>query len=205
MFKLTHYKPLVLFIIFSFALFWAPELLRAQEVGRGNIVGYVYGPDNTTPVEGAVVKLRNLSTGSLYESMAADHRGMVAFEGVDEGLYLVGITTARGDFNIENLIGIKPDRTARISFGLRPQEQEGTAQNATKRCPKGEWYVPEIQGQCDENYNWNPETERCECKKRGPLAFFLTPLGAGLVVAASAGVVAVSISGGGESSGSAFK
>ena len=204
--KRIHSKPLVTFVIFAFALFWAPEFLRAQEVGRGNIEGYVYGPDNTTPVEGAVVKLRNLSTGSRYESIAADSRGKVAFEGVDEGLYLVGITTARGDFNIENLVGIKPGKTARISFALQPQEQEGTAQEATERCPKGEWYVPEIQGQCDENYKWNPETERCECtKRRGPLAFFLTPLGAGLVVAASAGVVAFSVSGGGEPSGSAFK
>jgi len=156
-------------------------------------------------VVSAVLKLRNLSTGSLYESMAADYQGMVEFEGVDEGLYLVGISTAQGDFNIENLVGIKANKTAKIAFALRPQEQEGTAQKTTERCPKGEWYVPDIMGQCDENYKWNQETEWCECKKKGPLAFFLTPLGAGLVMAASAGVVAFSLSTDGERSGSFFR
>jgi hypothetical protein len=130
---------------------------------------------------------------------------LVEFEGVDEGLYLVGIRTEQGDFNIENLVGIKPNKTAKISFALRPQEQEGTAQKTSDRCPKGEWYVPEVPGQCDENYKWNPETERCECKKRNLLAFFLTPLGAALVVASSAGVVAFGLQTSGESSGSAFK
>jgi len=206
MIKLSHSKPVAVFLIFAFVLFCVPELLRGQEVGQGNIVGYVYGPDNTTPVEGAVLKLRNLSTGSLYESMAADYQGMVEFQGVDEGLYLVGISTAQGDFNIDNLVGIKPNKTSKIAFALRPQGREGTAQKTTERCPKGEWYVPEIQGQCDENYKWNPETEWCECKKKNLLAFFLTPLGAGLVVAASAGVVAFGVGvGEAEKPASAFR
>jgi len=68
MFKIVHSKPVAVFLIFVFVIFCVPELLRGQEVGQGNIVGYVYGPDNTTPMEGAVLKLRNLSTGSLYES-----------------------------------------------------------------------------------------------------------------------------------------
>ena len=203
--KLTHSKFVVLFLIFALVAFYAPEFLQGQEDGQGNIVGYVYGPDNTSPVEGAVVKLRNLSTGSLYESMATDDQGMIELQGVDEGLYLVGISTAGGDYNIENLVGIKPGRTAKISFALRSNEQEGTAQEGTERCPKGQWYVPDVQGQCDGNYKWNPETERCECRKKNPLAFFLTPLGAGLVVAASAGVVTFSLSTDGEPSGSAFK
>jgi len=203
--QIIQSKVVAVFLILAFELFCVPELLQGQEVGQGSLRGFVYGPDNTTPVEGAVLKLRNLSTGSLYESMAADSQGMVEFDGVDEGLYLVGISTAQGDFNIENLVGIKPNKTAKIAFALQPQTQEGEAQKTTERCPKGAWYVPEIKGQCDENYKWNPETERCECKKRNPLAFFLTPLGAALVVAASAGIMTVSLSTGGEPSGSAFK
>lgn len=164
MFKLAQSKPMAIFLIFAFLFFCVPELLQSQEVGKGNLVGYVYGPDNTTPVEGAVLKLRNLSTGSLYESMAADDQGMVEFQGVDEGLYLVGISTAQGDFNIDNLVGIKANKTSKIAFALRPQGQEG------------------------------------------PLAFFLTPLGAGLVVAASAGVVAFGVGvGEAEKSASAFR
>jgi len=184
-----------------------PEIWGWQETPKGDIIGYVYGPDNTTPVEGAVVRLKNVDTLSEYESMAADDQGMVVVEGVDKGLYMVGISTAEGDYNIGNLIGVRAGRTAKVSFALRtggPEEGEAVGKSS-KRCPQGDWYVPEIQGQCDDNYRWNPDTGRCECEKRNPLAFFLTPLGAGLVVAASAGVVAFSLSGGTEPSASAFK
>ena len=194
-------------------LFGVPEIWGWQETGRtketpkGNIVGYVYGPDNTTPVEGAVVRLKNVDTGSEYESAAADDRGMVVVEGVDKGLYMVGISTAGGDYNIGNLIGVRARRTAKVSFALRKggQEEGEAVGKGSKRCPRGDWYVPEIQGQCDDNYQWNPDTGRCECQKRNPLAFFLTPLGAAVVVAASAGVVAFSLSGGTEPSASYFK
>jgi hypothetical protein len=205
MIKFTRSKPVVILFIFAFILFWMPELIRAQEIERGNLIGFVYGPDNTSPIEGAVLKIRNLTTGSLYESMASDDQGRVEFENVDEGLYLVGISTSQGDFNIENLVGIKPNKTANIAFALRPLEQEGQALRTNERCTKGDWYVPAVLGQCDENYKWNPDSQRCACMKKSPLAFFLTPLGAGIVMAASAGVVAFSLNTDGERSSSAFK
>jgi len=205
MFELTKSKPIVFFLVFSFLLFCMPEIMQGQVTGKGDIIGYVYGPGSTTPVEGAVVKIKNVSTGSLYESPASDDQGMVTFQSVDKGLYMVGISTAEGDFNIGNLIGVKTRRTSKVAFALKPLGQEGEAIKASKRCPKGDWYVPEIQGQCDENYEWNAGTGRCECKKRNPLAFFLTPLGAGLIVAASAGVVAFSLAGGPETPSSPFK
>jgi hypothetical protein len=207
MFKLAKSRFFVFFSAFSFLLFCVPEIVQGQETGRGEIVGYVYGPDNTTPVEGAVVKLKNVETGSEYESVASDDQGMVVVENVDKGLYMVGISTAQGDYNIGNLIGVKSRRTSTVSFALKPPDgqEEGEAVGRSKRCPKGEWYVPEIQGQCDDNYKWNPDAGRCECKKKSPLAFFLTPLGAGIVVAASAGVVAFSLSGNPEVPASAFR
>ena len=205
MFKIIKSKPVAIFLVFSFVLFCTPELLRGQEAGKGDIVGYVYGPDNTTPLEGAIVKIKNVSNGSLYVSPVSDEQGMVEFHSVDKGLYMVGITTWEGDYNIGNLIGVKTNKTSKISFALKTLGQEGQATKKDERCPKGDWYVPEIQGQCDKNYKWNIETERCECKKKNPLAFFLTPLGAALVVAASAGVVGFSLSTDGERSGSAFK
>jgi hypothetical protein len=203
--KITETRFIVIFSICAFMLFFTPELLRGAEAGQGTLVGYVYGPDNTTPVEGAVVKLKNISTGSSYESPASDDQGMVEFPSVDKGLYIVGVSTGQGDYNINNVIGVKANRTAKISFALESQGQEGEAVAQSKRCPKGEWYVPDIKGQCDNNYKWNLDTERCECQRRNPLAFFLTPLGAGVVVAASAGVVAFSLSTDGEAPSSAFK
>jgi hypothetical protein len=206
MFKLAKSKFVAIFLIISFAVFISPQVLKAEETGKGSLVAFVYGPDNTTPIPGAVLKVRNVQTGAAYESLASGERGQVELQGLDEGLYIVGITTAQGDFNIDNLVGIRTDEAARLSFALRPQEQEGTAVEQDERCPRGEWYVPEIAGKCDENYRWNPETERCECrKKRGPLAFFLTPLGAAAILAASAGVVAFGVFSDGEPSASAFK
>ncbi len=203
--RLSKLKVFSAIFALSFLLFCAPEILQGQEAGKGEIIGYVYGPDSTTPVEGAIVKLKNISTGSTYESRASDDQGLVGFQSVDKGLYIVGISTTQGDYNINNVIGVKANRTAKISFALMPEQQEGVAVEQSERCPRGNWYVPDIMGQCDKNYKWNAGTERCECKKKHPLAFFLTPLGAGAVLASSAGVVALSLSTDGEPSGSDFK
>lgn len=91
---------------------------------------------------------------------------------------------------VENLIGIRANETAKVSIALKPMIQEGTDVKKDKRCPRGDWYIPEVEGECDEGYVWNPEKKRCECKKRrGFAAFFATPLGIALIIAATSATV----------------
>jgi len=183
-------KPVAILLIFSFILFYSPHVLKAQGKSNGNLIGFVYDKDGTTPLEGAVVEIRNVSTGAVHESSKTDKLGIFKIEGIDRGLYVVGLSLKEGDFNVENLIGIRAGETGKVSIALKPMIQEGADVKKDKRCPRGDWYIPEVEGECDEGYVWNPEKKRCECKKRkGFAAFFATPLGIALIIAATSATV----------------
>jgi len=110
-------------LIASIITFYSPHYSEAQKVGKGNLIGFVFEKDGTTPVEGAVVKLKNVSTGIVYESSQSDRLGILKKEGIEEGLYIVGISTKEGNFNVANLIGIKAAETAKVSFALKSEGQ----------------------------------------------------------------------------------
>lgn len=105
-------------LIFSFLIFYYPHFMPAQAVGQGSLTGFIYGEDGVTPVEGAVVKIRNIVDGTIYESNKSDSQGAFEIEGINEGLYSAGISTSTGDFNFENLIGVKRGEPAKITFSL---------------------------------------------------------------------------------------
>lgn len=111
-------------LIFSFLIFYYPHFLPAQTTAQGSLAGFVYGEDGVTPVEGAVVKIRNVVDGTIYKSSASDSQGAFKIEGINEGLYSAGISTSSGDFDFENLIGIKTGEPAKISFSLVPTETQ---------------------------------------------------------------------------------
>jgi hypothetical protein len=115
-------KSLTVILIISFIFLYSDFDLKAKETGKGNMIGFVYQKDGTAPIEGAVVKLRNVATGTGYESAKSDKLGIFKVEGVEEGLYLVGVSTEEGDFNVNNLIGIRGNETAKVSFALKPAE-----------------------------------------------------------------------------------
>ena len=127
MFKMARSKYISFFLVFSFILFCSPDLLVATDVETGNMIGFVYAPDRTTPLEGAVLMLRNISTGAVYESSESDSLGTVRIEGVERGLYITGINFADEFYNLNNLIGIRANSTAKVSVALdnEAQVQEG--------------------------------------------------------------------------------
>ena len=94
--------------------------VEVEITGKGNLAGIIYEKDGVTPVVGAIVKIRNLFTGVAYDSGRTDSLGTFTIDGVDEGLYSGGIVTDRGNFNVENFIGIKADEKAKVTFILRP-------------------------------------------------------------------------------------
>lgn len=116
-------KTLAIILIVSFIFLYSAYDLKAKEIGKGNIIGFIYQKDGTTPVEGAVVKLRNIATGTDYESIQSDKLGIFKAEDVEEGLYLVGVSTEEGDFNVNNLVGIRDNETTKVSFTLKPGEE----------------------------------------------------------------------------------
>jgi len=159
-------KKLIAFIlIFPFILFNLPNLLTAEVVGKGNLMGIIYGKDGTTPVEGAVIQLRNISTGAVYKAKT-DKVGTFKIEGMDAGLYSAGIVTEEGSFNVESLIGIKANTTTTISLALKPYI-------------KGEPKKAAVKEKAVEKLKLLPKIAK----------FFTSPIGLATLVAASGGVV----------------
>jgi len=124
-------KSVFFLLSFSFLMFYSPHLINGKALGKGNLIGFVYDKDGITPLEGTIVKLKNVSTGSIYESRKADKLGVFKIEGIDEGLYVIGISSKEGSFNVENFIGIKANETAKVSFALKHQAK-GTKQKRPK-------------------------------------------------------------------------
>lgn len=110
----------------AFLLLCLPSFLMSEEAALGNIIGFVYDQDGTTPLEGAVIKVKNISTGNIYESSTSDTNGVFKIQGIEGGIYLCGVITAQGDYNAEDLFGVKlsDGETAKLSVALTPYEQK---------------------------------------------------------------------------------
>jgi hypothetical protein len=107
-------------------LLFSLGLLAGETGTKGNVVGFIYGPDGSSPLEGAVVKFKNLMSGTVFLSTASDSYGIFKVEGVDSGMYTYGVATGHGDFNAEGTIGLKVDsgETAKLSIALSAYEKE---------------------------------------------------------------------------------
>jgi hypothetical protein len=116
---------LVTSLVFLFALA-GPHLVTAQNFTKGNIVGFLYDKDGATPLEGGVVKFKNLTTGTIYESSKSDGNGIFKVQDIDSGIYTYGVLTADGDFNADNLVAlrIQERETAKMSIALSPYTKE---------------------------------------------------------------------------------
>jgi len=159
MFKAIRSKTVSLLLIFSFILFYSPHLINGEAAGKGNLIGFVYEKDGTTPLEGAIVKLKSVSTRRIYKSSKTDKFGAFKIAGIDEGLYVVGISSKKGDFNLKDLIGIKANETAKVSFALKPQVKVQKEKKAKIR------------------------------KEKNLASFFKSPVGLAVIVAASVAIV----------------
>jgi hypothetical protein len=176
--NITRSKVVAVFLIISFILFYSPGLIAAKKAGKGDLIGFVYGEDKTTPLDAAVVKARNVLTGEIVQSTQTNKLGMVAMNDLDVGIYELVISTNDGDFLVNHLVGIKGEETAKISFSLNQAENESEAQQVQEE----------------------------KKKRRGLIGILLSPVGFALVTAATAGfVVATAAPSGTDTEGSPFK
>ncbi len=107
-------------LFFTFTLFSSPPLLRSQAPGKGQLVGFLFDRDGSTPVAGAVVVAKNVTTGTVFESPKTNSLGVFKFVALDAGIYALGVTSAQGSYNSQDFVGIKPDETAKVSIALDP-------------------------------------------------------------------------------------
>jgi len=115
-------------LIFSFVSYLSPYLPAQQTriPGKGNLIGKIYAKDGSTFIVGALAKIKNVTTAKTYESRLTDKLGIFKIEGIEEGLYSVGIVTDEGEFNVESLIGVKANKTLLITLVLKPYLKDET-------------------------------------------------------------------------------
>ena len=101
-----------LFLVFCFS-----GVLQSETIAKGNVLGYIYGSDGTTPYEGAVLKVMNVTTGSVYESTKSNSSGVVELRGLETGFYEYAVSTADGTFVSEGTFGlrIREDKTEEMA------------------------------------------------------------------------------------------
>ncbi len=132
---LVRSKPFIGFLIVSFVLFITPTLRAQVMQNTGSLIGFVYAADGTTPVEGAVFKVKNVKTNKVYESSKSDALGVFKIDSLEEGLYLAGVNSGDHAYIIQNVLGVKANTTAKLSLSLKtdqtvqlPAGPEGTNQ-----------------------------------------------------------------------------
>jgi hypothetical protein len=92
----------------------------AAPAANGSLVGFIYAKDMRTPVANAVVKLRDVSTPKEFASQPTDANGMYKITSLPAGKYILGVTTATGNFNFDYALILKGDEMAKLSVALTP-------------------------------------------------------------------------------------
>jgi len=94
----------------------------AQDPNKGNLAGFVFGRDGSTPVAGAVVVVKNVSTGAMTESGASDDLGVFRLVGLDVGIYALGVKSAAGNYNSQEFFGVAAQQTSKLTIALNPYD-----------------------------------------------------------------------------------
>jgi hypothetical protein len=146
-------------ILWTIVTAFSPPV-AAQGIERGNLVGQILDRDGRTPVGGAVLKLRNISSGAVYESPATDPQGRFRVDGMGKGIYTYGITTSLGDFNSNELIGILANETTKIAISLNPFESG--VQSAVQEILRQQSADPQGESRIGRVLRYDPATKRAD-------------------------------------------
>jgi hypothetical protein len=130
-------RILVSCVLAAFVLLVTPVAQFAQvkapaPAANGSLVGFIYEKDMRTPVQNAVVKLRNLANSDEYESTPSDATGMYRIVGIEEGRYVLGVTATKGDFNFDYALVLKGNEVAKLSVALTPADQTSWSNDNAK-------------------------------------------------------------------------
>ena len=137
--KLFSSKFVVLGLVGAFLFLIIPKDGLAQ-AKTGSITGFVFGADMKTPVENAVVKIRDIQNGREYQSRPTDNTGLYSLKNLPEGRYILGVSAAKGDYNFAYELQVKSGEIAKLAVALAPMTA-GSAQNQDNQNKKKSFFL----------------------------------------------------------------
>jgi hypothetical protein len=113
-------------VVVSLVVLVSAGVLCAADTATGNIVGFVYDRDGTTPLEGAMVQFKNLANDNVIASSRSNKYGIFKLERIESGIYVYGVVTAQGNFNSDGYVAVKinANETAKMAISLNPYDKE---------------------------------------------------------------------------------
>jgi len=144
-------KTVCLTILVCFLFLSFPDNLSCESNTKANVLGYIYGSDGTTPYEGAVLKIVNVTTGAFYESTASNSNGVLKVTGLETGFYEYVVTTNEGTFVSENNFGliISDNETEKMAISVNSVSNKAKAEPMGFPEPEaieGEPYIGRVIG-----------------------------------------------------------
>jgi hypothetical protein len=133
--------------VFSLILVFTSAVASPQGSAKGNLVGFIFGADGSTPVAGAVVMVKNVSTGVITEAAATDGLGMFKVPGLGVGIYALGVKSSQGSYNSQDFFGITAEKTSKISVALNDFDAAavaGASRVIEEERRKGEAFIGKI-------------------------------------------------------------
>ena len=115
-------KLLTCVVLASFSFLMTSPALAAKgpslAAGNGTLAGFIYAKDVKTPVAGAVIKIRSLADMKEMASAPTDANGMFTIAGIPEGRYVLGVSSAKEDFNLDYALYVKAGELGKLSIAL---------------------------------------------------------------------------------------
>lgn len=188
--KIFPGKTRVLFTLccFCFLVFPASNFAKSS---IGNLMGFVYGEDGKSPLQGAIVLLKGADTDKVYQSVPTGKTGNYRIANIDVGTYVVGLKVNEETFNVDGYVKVAGGKTDTLSLALGSPPGSGGAQLDERGwcCYEGKVY----------------KSTGAECSRRGgkffatkkeakeecgipPAAFFKRPTGIAVLIVGTAAV-----------------
>lgn len=188
--KLFPGKAAAWFTLFCFG-FLVFSLSNFARSSNGNLMGFVYGEDGKSPLQGAIVLLKGADTDKVYQSGPTGKTGSYKIANIDVGTYVVGLKVNEDTFNVDDYVMVAGGKTDTLSLALGSLSGLAGAQLDEQGwcCHEGKVF----------------KSTREECSKRGgkffaekkeakdecgipPAAFFKKPTGIALLIVGTAAV-----------------
>lgn len=134
-------KLLVLALLGTLSFLFVPGRAWCA-AGKGSLTGNIFGRDMRTPVAKAVVRLRARENKAEYKSGPTDADGLYSLKDLPAGRYILGISTAEGDYNFGYEMQIKADAVAKLALALTPGSAPSSSQDEDQGKTSNFFIIP---------------------------------------------------------------